>query len=92
MTDISNAHPQQQLRQQLRQFILENYLFTDDDAALQDDASFLDNGILDSMGILELIDYLDENLSIKVEGDELIPDNLDSIDSLIRFISTKKQA
>lgn len=80
------------VRQQLRSFILENYLFTDDQSALADSSSFLDGGILDSMGILELIDYLDETFAIKVEGDELIPDNLDSIDSLIAFIGKKSQA
>ncbi|MET0356860.1 MAG: acyl carrier protein [Cellvibrio sp.] len=82
----------QEARQKLRHFILENYLFTDDEAALTDEASFLEGGILDSMGILELIEYLDEGFGIKVEGDELVPDNLDSINSLIKFISTKVPA
>jgi acyl carrier protein len=81
-----------EVRQKLRHFILENYLFTDDENALKDDDSFLDGGVLDSMGILELIDYLDEGLGIKVEGDELVPDNLDSINSLLKFISAKAQA
>jgi acyl carrier protein len=78
-------------RDQLRQFILNNYLFTDDQAALADDASFLDNGILDSMGILELIDFLDENFNVKVAGDELVPENLDSIYSVLKFLATKAQ-
>lgn len=82
----------EEVRQKLRHFILENYLFSDDQSALKDDDSFLDGGILDSMGILELIEYLDEGLGIKVEGDELVPDNLDSINSLIKFISAKAQA
>ncbi|RYY74321.1 MAG: acyl carrier protein [Gammaproteobacteria bacterium] len=82
----------EEARQKLRHFILENYLFTDDQAALKDEDSFLDGGILDSMGILELIEHLDESFGIKVEGDELVPDNLDSINSLIKFISTKTRA
>ncbi|MES2673286.1 MAG: acyl carrier protein [Pseudomonadota bacterium] len=81
-----------EIRQKLRHFILENYLFSDDETALKDEDSFLDGGILDSMGILELIEYLDEGLGIKVEGDELVPDNLDSINSLLKFIGTKTQA
>lgn len=89
---MSNTLNLDSVRQQLRSFILENYLFTDDQSALADNSSFLDGGILDSMGILELIDYLDETFAIKVEGDELIPDNLDSIDSLIAFIGKKSQA
>lgn len=80
-----------EMRQKLRSFILENYLFSDDETALGDDDSFLDGGILDSMGILELIEYLDEGLGVKVEGDELVPDNLDSINSLLKFIHMKNQ-
>ncbi|MFO1370773.1 MAG: acyl carrier protein [Marinagarivorans sp.] len=76
-------------REQLRQFILNNYLFTDEQSALADDASFLDNGILDSMGILELIDFLDETFSVKVAGDELVPENLDSINSVLKFLASK---
>ncbi|MCW8876232.1 MAG: acyl carrier protein [Kangiellaceae bacterium] len=75
----------------LRNFILENYLFTDDQSKLNNADSFLDTGILDSMGILELIYFLDEELSIKVESNEMIPANLDSIDNLLAFIA-KKQA
>ena len=75
----------------LRTFILENYLFTDDESALGDDDSFLDNGILDSMGILELIDYLTEELNIEVDGDEVTPDNLDSIEKVVNFVSKKKK-
>ncbi|HEY6528127.1 MAG TPA: acyl carrier protein [Cellvibrionaceae bacterium] len=78
-------------REQLRQFILNNYLFTDEQSALADDASFLDNGILDSMGILELIDFLDEGFNIKVAGDELVPENLDSINSVLKFLAAKAQ-
>jgi len=73
----------------LRQFILENYLFTDDQSKLNNDDSFLDTGILDSMGILELIFYLEEEMSIKVESEEMIPTNLDSIDNLLVFIDKK---
>lgn len=74
----------------LRTFILENYLFTDDKSQLNNDDSFLDTGILDSMGILELVSYLDEELSIKVEPDEMVPDNLDSINNLLAYIGKKQ--
>ena len=76
----------------LRKFILENYLYTEDESALKDDDSFLDSGILDSMGILEVIDLLNEAFSIDVEDDEMIPDNLDSINDLLAFIKKKSLA
>lgn len=75
--------------QLLREFILENYLFTDDQSKLNNADSFLDTGILDSMGILELIYFLEEELSIKTESAEMIPNNLDSINNLLTFIKKK---
>ena len=79
-------------RSVLRKFILENYLYTEDESALKDDDSFLDSGILDSMGILEVIDLLNEVFRIEVEDDEMIPDNLDSINDLLAFIKKKSLA
>ena len=75
--------------EQLRTFILENYLFTDDQGKLNNKDSFLDTGILDSMGILELIYFLDEEMSIKVQSEEMIPSNLDSINNLLKLIDNK---
>jgi acyl carrier protein len=77
-------------RQTLRTFILENYLFTDDASALADADSFLEKGILDSTGIMEVIFFIEEQFGIKVEDEEMIPDNLDSIDHLVAFIERKK--
>jgi acyl carrier protein len=79
----------EEIRVALRTFILENYLFTDDESALKDDDSFLDNGILDSMGVLELMSFLEDDLSIPVAGDEVVPDNLDSVNKVLNFIKSK---
>lgn len=75
--------------QTLRKFILENYMFTDDDGALKNNDSFLDMGIIDSTGILEVIFFLEESFGIKVEDEEMVPENLDSIDNLVAFIARK---
>lgn len=79
-------------RTQLRMFILENYLFTDNQHELSDDQSFLKAGILDSMGILELIAFLEEDLSVSVSPEEMVPENLDSIDNLMVFIGKQVPA
>lgn len=79
------------IRDSLRRFLLENYLFTDDQSRLKDSDSFLDNGILDSTGILDVILFVEENHHVKVSEDEMVPDNLDSIDALVAFVE-KKQA
>jgi acyl carrier protein len=73
----------------IRNYILENYLFTDDQSALRDDDSFLDKGILDSTGILEMIYFLEEQFGIKIDDVEMIPENLDSVNNLISFIARK---
>lgn len=79
-------------RSTLRALILEDYLFTDDESALSDDMSFLQEGILDSMGILEIILFLEERFQVHVAEDEMVPQNLDSIDNLLDYIERKKKA
>lgn len=77
-------------RQALRQYVLENCLFTDDGSKLQDGESFLETGLLDSTGILEIILFVEETFGIKVQDDEMVPDNLDSIDALVAFVARKQ--
>jgi acyl carrier protein len=72
----------------VREFIVENFLFGDGQQ-LQDDTSFMENGIIDSTGILELITFLEEKYEIKIEDDELIPENLDNLQNVARFIDRK---
>jgi acyl carrier protein len=77
-------------REALRRYVLENCLFTDDGSKLKDGESFLETGLLDSTGILEIILFVEENLGVKVTDDEMVPDNLDSIDSLVAFVDRKQ--
>jgi acyl carrier protein len=72
----------------LRGFIVENFLFGEGNG-LADDTSFLESGIIDSTGILELISFLEETYGIKIEDDELVPENLDSISNVSRFLRQK---
>ena len=78
-------------RQEIRSHIVEHFLFGQD-AGLTDDSSFLDKGILDSTGVLELVAHLESTYGIKVSDDELLPDNLDSIDAICAFIDRKSNA
>lgn len=79
------------MKEKIRSFIVENFLFGDA-GALKEDTSFLNDGIIDSTGILELVDYIEENFGIKVEDDELVPENLDSIKNLEAYITRKTQS
>ena len=69
-------------------FIVENFLFGDG-GQLTNETSFLDSGIIDSTGILELITFLEETYNITIKDDELIPENLDSLNNVAKFIKQK---
>ena len=75
-------------RDKIRAFILENFLFGNDQG-LNDDTSFLDEGIIDSTGILELVSFLEEEFSISVEDDDILPENLDSIKNVVAYLGRK---
>ncbi len=77
--------------EKIRGFILENYLFTDDQSELNNDDSFLDQGILDSTGILEIIFFIEDEFGIKIKDDEMVPENLDSVNRIVAFIERKQQ-
>ena len=80
------------MRSRLRGFLLDNYLFTDDESALDDHASFLEQGTLDSTGILELVMFLEESFGITIADEEMIPDNLDSVAAALAFVQRKQAA
>lgn len=73
----------------IRNFILENYLFTDDQTTLNSEDSFLEKGILDSTGILEVINFLEETYGIKIQDSDMTPENLDSVNNIVAFIERK---
>ncbi len=80
------------VKQQLRQLILENYLFSDNPNDLSDEASFMDLGVIDSTGIMEVVIFMEENFGIKVLDADLLPENLDSINALVAFVERKRAA
>jgi acyl carrier protein len=76
------------IKQKIRAFIIENFLFGDD-KGLEKDTSFLDNSIVDSTGILELVAFLEDHFNIRIDDREMIPENLDSINNVTMFIEDK---
>jgi acyl carrier protein len=74
---------------QIRQFIRENLLFSSEGEDLADTTSFLETGVVDSTGILEIVQFIEETFSISVDDEELIPENLDSMKNLSEFVTRK---
>lgn len=75
--------------QQIRTFIFENFLFDAEESALGNDDSFLEQGVIDSTGVLELVEWIEETFEIKIDDTELVPENLDSVNLIAAFIEKK---
>ena len=71
-------------------FVVENFLFGKADG-LTDDDSLVGKGVIDSTGVLELVSFVQEHFGIRMEDQEIIPDNLDSIKKLVAFVTRKRQ-
>jgi len=77
-----------ELKDKIRTFVVENFLFGNNQN-LEDTTSFLEEGIIDSTGVLELVGFIEEEFSIMVEDEELIPENLDSIYNVTAYLEKK---
>ena len=77
------------IKEQLKDYIAKNLLFSDDGFKYDDNASFLEEGIVDSIGVLELVAFVDETFGVEVEDHEVTPDNFDSVNKLAVYIQGK---
>jgi acyl carrier protein len=66
-----------------------NYLIKDTVSTLDEDASFLEDGLIDSVGVLELVAFLEETYGFRVEDEEINPANLDSVNKLVAYVQSK---
>jgi acyl carrier protein len=80
-----------QIKQELKQFVIDNFLYGRQEE-LRDEDSFLENGIIDSTGVLELISFLEERFGLTLEETDLTPDNLDSIEKVTRLVESRLAA
>ena len=87
--DTPTVQKHQHTRTAVRNFIRDTFLFGMDDERLTDDVSFLESGIIDSTGLLELIGFVESEYGISIAEWEMMPQNLDSIDNIARFVHRK---
>ena len=81
-----------EISQAVRRFIGENFLFRDASHGLSAEASLLEAGIIDSTGVLELICFLESTYGIEIADDEMLPENLDSIRAITRYVGRKLES
>jgi acyl carrier protein len=77
------------LKAQIRDFVTSNF-YVADAAALEDQTSLLEQGIIDSTGVLEIIVFLENTFGVTVDDSEMLPENLDSIERIAAFVQRKK--
>jgi len=77
-----------QIENEIRKFIMENFIL-DEELNLSEEDSLLEKGIIDSTGVLELVAFIEETYSFKINDEELAPENLDSIKNISQFIQNK---
>ena len=80
-----------QIEQRIRSYIAANVLYSDGEFSHPDQASFLQEGIIDSLGVMELVEFVQKDFGVKVEQQEVTPDNFDSVEKLAGFVRRKLQ-
>ena len=80
------------IKTQVRGYIVDNFIMNPDAAAFADSDSFLDKHLVDSTGFLELVTFLEETWNLVVEDEEMVPENLDSLDHIDAYVRRKLQA
>lgn len=75
----------------VREYVIENFLVGDEEDGFSDEQSFLETGLIDSTGILEVIFFLEEQFDLEIDDEEMVPENLDSVASIGRFVLSKNK-
>jgi len=78
-----------EIKEKIYTFLEDNVLIDSEEEKISDDDSFMENGIIDSTGILELVSYIEEEFGFEVDDEELVPDNFDSVNKLTEYINRK---
>ena len=79
-------------RESVRNYIIENFLFGDEGPLRDDQMSLLYEGVMDSVGVMELVAFLEQDFGLSVQDEDLIPENLDSVANLVAYIARKQAA
>ena len=79
----------QSVRQRVIDFISSNFLFDEDNKSLSETDSLLETGVIDSTGVIELVAFIEETYGINVGDEEIVPENLDSVDNIAAYINYK---
>ncbi len=91
-TGVAPATDAAGIRDQIREFVKMNFLFDGGDANLNDTTSFMEEGIVDSTGVLELVLFVEETWGLTVDHEDLLPENFDSVEALTGYVTRRLAA
>lgn len=80
------------MEEKIRDYIEDNLLFGGTNVEFDNDSSLLELGIVDSVGVMELVLFVEEHYDLRIEDDEIIPDNFDSVNQLAHYIRAKQES
>jgi acyl carrier protein len=89
LPDMNTATDTKGLEPQIREFIAKNLLYSTEGFAYADDVSLLREGVIDSLGVVELVAFVQTTFGVKVDQQEVIPDNFDSVARLAAYVRSK---
>jgi len=78
------------IEERVRGYITQNFLLAQSDTLFENDTSFLESGIIDSSGVLEIIAFIEHDFDVQITDEEMIPENLDSVNNIVQMITRKK--
>jgi acyl carrier protein len=90
LKDMNTATDTKGVEAQIREFIAKNLLYSTEGFAYADDASLLREGVIDSLGVVELVEFVQNRFGVKVDQQEVIPDNFDSVARLAAYVRSKQ--
>jgi acyl carrier protein len=88
----TNSPGSDAVERDLRDFLAANYFLGNDQSQLAASSSLIEAGLIDSTGVLELVGYLEEQFGVRITNEELLPENLDSIQNIVGFVERKRQS
>jgi len=78
------------VEERIRQFIIDTFSVDGQDGALTPDMPLIESGIMDSMGVVEVVEFLEDEFDIEIDDEEIVPENMNSIGGLAQFVEAKQ--
>jgi len=80
------------IEERVKNFISENILFSDNGYPYNENDSFLEKGVVDSMNVMEIVAFVEDTFGVNISDSDIVPSNFDSISNITKFIEIKQKS